>query len=692
MPDTLPPPSEFPHAPGMTSAKVRAFDWASHPLGPIDGWPVALRVVLDFMLASHFPKFLVWGEHQTMFYNDAYRPILGDKPEALGRPLPEVWHETWPYVAGIAARAMAGEATFMQDMPLTVTRYGYRESTYFTFCFSPVRDECGAVRGWAATVMETTQATHAQQQLRAEASSLEQEVALRTADRDRLWALSDALMIVSRFDGVIVAANPGWTQALGWSELETVGRHVRAFVFSGDTAELDAEGNLLRSDAYRRQVRMRFLRRDGQVRHIAWSVVAAGGFLHAVGRDETEEILRSEQLSEAQERLRQGQKMEAIGQLTGGIAHDFNNMLQGIMLPLQLMQRRLQQGRGQEAQGYIDAALASARRAASLTQRLLAFSRRQPLDVRPTDVVAMLQGLESMLRSSCSENVTLVIDVQHEDLWSVRTDLHQLENAVLNLAINARDAMPAGGTLHLSVRNETVGEGHEMAKGRSGMVPGEYVRVSVADTGTGMTADVIERAFDPFFTTKPIGLGTGLGLSMIYGYMRQTGGAVEIESREGGGTTVHLYLPRSEQQAQDEPPAALSAQPLARRRDSVLVVEDDATVRALVVELLHDMGFQVMQAASGTEAMALLSGALQYDLLITDVGLPGPNGRQVADFAREQLPAIRVLLMTGYAERAALGDDLLGHAMELIVKPFDAPAFVHKVQRMMHHEGAAAQG
>ncbi|AVP57578.1 hybrid sensor histidine kinase/response regulator [Pulveribacter suum] len=669
------------------SAKVRAFDWAGHPLGPTEGWPLALRIVLDFMLASHFPKCLVWGPERTVFYNDAYRPLLGDKPDPLGRPFQEMWHETWEEVRPMAERAEAGEATFLQDKFFVVQRNGYPEHTWFTFCFSPLRDERGAVGGWAVTVIETTQTHVAQQQLRAAASSLEHQVALRTADRDRLWALSDALMIVSRFDGVIVAANPGWTQALGWGELETVGRHVRAFVFEGDTTALDAEGNLLRTVAQRRQVHMRFLRRDGQVRTIAWSVVAADGFLHAVGRDETEELQRSEQLSEAQERLRQGQKMEAIGQLTGGIAHDFNNMLQGIVLPLQLMQRRLQQGRGQEVQGYIEAALASARRAASLTQRLLAFSRRQPLDVRPTDVAAMLQGLETMLRSSCSENVELVIDAQPEGLWPVRTDMHQLENAVLNLAINARDAMPGGGTLRLAVCNETVGGGHDMARGRSGMAAGDYVRLSVADTGTGMSADVIERAFDPFFTTKPIGLGTGLGLSMIYGYMRQTGGAVEIESREGGGTTVHLYLPRSEQQAQEEPPPALSPQPQARRRDSVLVVEDDNTVRALVVELLHDMGFQVMQAASGAEAMALLSGALQYDLLITDVGLPGPNGRQVADFARERLPAIRVLLMTGYAERASMGDGLLGAAMELIVKPFDAPAFVHKVQQIMQHEG-----
>ena len=682
-------PTQFPHAPGVMSAKVRAFDWASHPLGPIEGWPQALRVVLELMLASHFPKCLVWGEHHTTFYNDAYRPILGDKPEALGQPFGEVWYETWGQVEHIAERALQGEATFMQDMPLVVQRFGYPEQTYFTFCFSPVRDDHGVVGGYAVTVIETTQMHHMQQQLRAEASSLEQQVALRTADRDRLWTMSDALMIVARFDGVIAAVNPGWTAALGWSEADTVGRHVRAFVHGGDTAELDAEGTMLRTGTQRRQVRMRFLRRDGQVRSIAWSVVAGDGFLHAVGRDETEDIERAQQLSEAQERLRQGQKMEAIGQLTGGIAHDFNNMLQGIVLPLQLMQRRLQQGRTQEVQGYIDAALGSARRAASLTQRLLAFSRRQPLDVRATDVGATLGGLETMLRSSCGENILLDIDIA-PGLWNVRTDLHQFESAVLNLAINARDAMPVGGRLRVAAANAPVHAEHAIASGSSGLAAGEYVRVSVSDSGTGMPAEVIERAFDPFFTTKPIGQGTGLGLSMIYGYMRQTGGAVEIESSIGAGTTVHLYLPRSEDGPQNEAPATLDAHDHERRRDAVLVVEDEATVRSMVVELLRDMGFQIMQAASGTEAMALLSGALHFDLLITDVGLPGPNGRQVADMARERLPSIRVLLMTGYAERAAMNEQsLLGQDMELLVKPFDAPAFVRKVQAIMGVETAA---
>ncbi len=682
-------PPGFPYSPGVMSAKVRAFDWDSHPLGPINGWPPTLHVVLELMLASYFPKCLIWGEHQTTFYNDAYRPLLGDKPEALGRPFPEVWHETWLEVREIAEHALQGQATFCQDMPFTVLRYGYPEETYFTFCFSPVRDAQGVVGGYAVTVIETTQSNQTQRQLRAEASSLEQEVAQRTADRDRLWSLSDALMIIARLDGSIVSVNPGWTAALGWSEADSIGHHVRDFVFGEDAAELDAEGTLLRTVAQRRQARMRFLSRNGQVRTIAWSVVSADGFLHAVGRDETEELARAQQLTEAQERLRQGQKMEAIGQLTGGIAHDFNNMLQGIVLPLQLMQRRLQQGRLQDVQSYIESALDSTRRAASLTQRLLAFSRRQPLDVRPTDVAAMLAGLQTMLRSSRGENIRLSIDVE-PGVWWVRTDLHQLESAVLNLAINARDAMPGGGELRIHAANSPIACDHGAASGRSGLVAGDYVCLSVSDSGTGMPGDVIERAFDPFFTTKPIGQGTGLGLSMIYGYMRQSGGAVEIDSRVDAGTTVRLYLPRCEHSAQIDPPVELGGQAHERRHDAVLVVEDDATVRATVVELLQEMGFQVMQASDGTQAMALLSGALQIDLLITDVGLPGPNGRQVADLARERLPAIRVLLMTGYAERAASSEGLLGDDMELLVKPFDAPAFMHKVQQMLGVDSPAA--
>ncbi len=660
--------------------KIRQYDWASHPLGPLDGWPIALRFALETVLSSQFPKCLVWGTGLTTLYNDAFRPILGQKDEALGRPFNEVWAEAWPVVSPIAQRALEGESTFIEDFPLTINRNGYDEQAYFTFCYSPVRDEAGAVVGLMDTVIETTGKVNAERQLREATILLSQQVAQRTADRDRLWLRSDALLLVARFDGDIVAVNPAWTDWLGWSEQETVGRPMRSFAHAEDDAVLDDEFAQLQQGAQKRQGTLRFCHRDGAAHWVSWTASPADGFIHFVGRDVTEEHARAQALAEAEEQLRQGQKMEAMGQLTGGIAHDLNNMLQGIVLPFQIIRQRIAQGRQEDAGKYIDAGLAAARRAASLTQRLLAFSRRQPLDSRPVDMVASINGLESMIKTTCGENIALQLSFA-SDLWPALTDAHQFENAVLNLAINARDAMPSGGTLRITADNV------HLDAAANHTVPslddGDYVCVAVSDTGTGMSDDVLNRAFDPFFTTKPLGQGTGLGLSMIYGFMRQSGGIAVLESSAGQGTRVSLYFKRAQAAAvleHAEPSMPLSG---PRRPDSALVVEDDDTVRALAVELLRDSGFFVMEAASGNAAMALLSGAVHFDLLVSDVGLPGPNGRQVADYALEKLPAIKVILMTGYAEQAAMSPQFLGARMELLVKPFDAQALVSKVHAMM---------
>ncbi len=679
----------FPHAPGAMSARIRAFDWASHPLGPIAGWPPAMRQALELVLAARYPQALVWGPERRLLCNDAYAELLQGLPDAPGQRVQAVWGQEWRRLLPLVERAEAGEAVLVPSERLALH---HARPSFFTFGLTPVRDAGGAVGGWVNLAIETTQAKGLQQRWRAEAHSLERRVVQRTADRDRLWNLSDALMLVLEFDGTIVAANPAWAQALGWSEAQSLGRHLCDFIHGDDIARLRQEALILRTAVQRRRLTLRLVCRQGQpVRTVAWSVVAADGLLHAVGRDETEELERDRQLSDAQEHMRHMQRMEAIGQLTGGIAHDFNNMLQGIVLPLQLMQRRLQQGRAQDAAGYIDAALGSTRRAASLTQRLLAFSRRQPLEVRPTDVAAMLGGLDHMLRSSCGENITLDVQVQ-ADLWSACVDQHQLESAVLNLAINARDAMAGRGALHIAAVNACVGEGHAGGRGCSALDPGRYVLLSLRDSGCGMAPEVVDRLFQPFFTTKPVGQGTGLGLSMVYGYMRQIGGAVEIRSQPGQGTTVLLYLPRSRL----APPAAqavqLGGQSLAGRRDSVLLVEDDDTVRALVVELLGELDLCITQAADGSQAMALLSGQRQFDLLIADVGLPGPSGHQVAELARQQNPDIRVLLMTGYADRGDLDHDLHTDRLELLAKPFDAPALVRKVRQVMGLQDAAPRG
>ena len=672
--------ASFPRTPGFMADRIRRFDWANHPLGSIEEWSVALRFSVEIVLSSSFPKCLVWGDERTLVYNDAFIPILGNKPDALGRPCREVWAEVWEAIDPLLERAFGGESPFIEDFPLVVNRHGYDEQTYFTFCYSPVRDETGRVVAIMDTVIETTGKVHAEIKLIEATMSLSQQVAERTADRDRLWFRSDALLLVARFDGGIVAVNPAWTEWLGWSEQETVGRTMHSFVHSDDEALMDAELARLQNGAQKCQGKLRLCHRDDGPHWVLWTASPADGFIHFVGRDVTEEHLREEALHEAEEQLRQGQKMEAMGQLTGGIAHDLNNMLQGIVLPFQIIRQRIAQGRSDEVERYIEAGLAAARRAASLTQRLLAFSRRQTLDSRAVDVEASLHGLESMINTSCGENIALEMEFG-ADLWPALTDAHQFDNAVLNLAINARDAMPGGGTLRITADNV------HLDKANNHMVPGledgDYVCVAVSDTGTGMSGDVLARAFDPFFTTKPLGQGTGLGLSMIYGFMRQSGGIAVLESSAGQGTRVSLYFRRSQMQMapeQIEPASLLGG---SRRPDSALVVEDDDTVRALAVELLRDCGFFVMQAASGTAAMALLSGAVHFDLLLSDVGLPGPNGRQVADYAIEKLPAIKVILMTGYAEQAAMNPNFLGDRMELLVKPFDAQALVNKVHAVM---------
>ncbi|MBV7540825.1 PAS domain-containing sensor histidine kinase [Acidovorax sp. sic0104] len=673
-------PAGFPRAPGAASDKIRRYDWARHPLGPVQGWPRALLFAVEMVLASDFPKCLMWGEHRYCFHNDAFRTILGDKPDALGRPVQEVWSEVWDVISPIVDKAFRGESTFVEDFPLTINRHGYDEEAYFTFCYSPVRDDTGVVVAMMDTVIETTGKVIAERGLREAAASLEQQVAERTADRNRLWLGSDALLMVTRFDGQIVAVNPAWTSVLGWTEQETVGRQVQAFAHPDDEPTLMGELNSLQKGAPKRQGTLRYRHRDGTDRWVAWTAAPADGFIQAVGRDVTEERAQAEALRSAEEQLRQSQKMEALGQLTGGIAHDLNNMLQGIVLPLQLIRQRIAQGREAEAGKYIDAGLAAAKRAGALTQRLLAFSRRQPLDSRPVDLAASLASLETIVRSTCGENIALQMALQ-PDLWPAYTDVHQFDNAVLNLCINARDAMPERGTLRIEADNVNLEASGDNSV--PGLDAGEYVRVTVSDTGVGMSADVMARAFDPFFTTKPLGQGTGLGLSMIYGFMRQSGGLAVLESTVGQGTRVSLYFCRSRAEAAAEraDPAPMLTSP--RRPDSALVVEDDDTVRVLAVELLRDNGFYVMEAASGSAAMALLSGAVHFDLLVSDVGLPGPNGRQVADYAREKLPAIKIILMTGYAEQAAMNPQFLGAQMELLVKPFDAQALVNKVLSVM---------
>jgi signal transduction histidine kinase/ActR/RegA family two-component response regulator len=416
-------------------------------------------------------------------------------------------------------------------------------------------------------------------------------------------------------------------------------------------------------------------------------------FIHAVGRDVTAEKAAAEELARAQEQLRQAQKMEAVGQLTGGLAHDFNKLLTGILGSLALMRTRIAQGRTRELDRYLDAAQESADRAAALTHRLLAFSRRQTLDPKPTDVARLTASMEEFIRRTVGPAIE-VRTTMADGLWATLCDPNQLESALLNLAINARDAMPDGGQLAIKAVNKSLGDLRaarlcELAPGELApgeLAPGEYVMISVSDTGTGMPPEVLDRVFEPFFTTKPLGQGTGLGLSMVYGFARQSGGHARIESEVGRGTAVHIYLPRYVGEAAPDEAGATAA---GRARgagavETVVVVDDEPVVRRLATEVLREFGYQVIAAADGPEGLSILQSDLRVDLLVTDVGLPGGmNGRQLADAARERRPGLKVLFITGYAEAAVIGNEMFEPGMQVITKPFAMDTLAARIRAMI---------
>ena len=394
----------------------------------------------------------------------------------------------------------------------------------------------------------------------------------------------------------------------------------------------------------------------------------------------TEDRARDEALQAAEDQLRQSQKMEAVGQLTGGLAHDFNNLLAGISGSLDLMQTRIAQGRVADVERYLMAAQGAAKRAAALTHRLLAFSRRQTLSPRPTDVNRLAIDMEELIRRTVGPAISLEM-VAKGGLWSTLVDPNQLENALLNLCINARDAMPDGGKITIETANRWLDE--RSARERD-LPPGQYVSMCVSDTGSGMSSDVIQKAFDPFFTTKPIGVGTGLGLSMIYGFARQSGGQVRIYSEVGQGTMVCVYLPRHAVGEDIETEASVAGPGVAGEGETVLVIDDEPLVRMLVVDVLEDLGYVALEAGDGPQGLKIVRSDARIDLLITDVGLPnGMNGRQVADAAREVRPGLKVLFVTGYAENAVLSHGHLDPGMQVVTKPFDVNALGSRIKALI---------
>lgn len=520
---------------------------------------------------------------------------------------------------------------------------------------SAPREQADGSLIWDGLQIDATARITAELALRELNEHLEQRVAQQTAERNRVWEMSRDLLAIIGFDGQLKAINPAWEKTLGRDSETLLSLSFREQVHPDDHEAVQGMmQRLLKGESVSRfEDRLRHA--DGSWRWIAWTLVPEGDVFYAVGRDVTAEKKAAAELEQAQEALRQSQKMEAMGQLTGGVAHDFNNLLTPIVGSLDLLQRR--GVGGEREQRLIAGAAQSAERAKTLVQRLLAFARRQPLQPVPVDIGELLGGLSDLLSSTMGPQIRLVVEI-NGGVPPAKADPNQLEMALLNLAVNARDAMPDGGTLRITAVADEVGE-----RNSTGMRPGRYVRLSVADTGMGMDEGTLARAIEPFFSTKGIGKGTGLGLSMAHGLASQLGGALKIATRLGVGTNIDMWLPATASTGNERE----EAKPLDMTSTAgvALLVDDEELVRMSTAEMLHDLGYEVVEATSAEEALRLVESGLVPDLLVTDHLMPGLNGTDLARRLLSQRRDMQVLIVSGYAETDGVAPDL-----PRLAKPF----------------------
>ena len=486
----------------------------------------------------------------------------------------------------------------------------------------------------------------------------------------------------------ITGVSDSWLALLGYARDEVIGHQLSEFIAPGTELWEGVERERLMKDGEIHEIERRFVRSDGAIvdalisarldRHNGLTGIVCA-LIDITARRRAEEALRS-----SEERLRQAQKMEAVGQLTGGIAHDFNNILHGIGGCLELMERRIAQHRSEEVGRYIQEARLSVNRASALTSRMLAFARRQSLQPLLIEPDSLVRGIEDLIRRTMGPSIQVEVGL-HDGLLKALCDQNELETALLNLAINARDAMPDGGTLTISTADRILAPAdvaeHEGAK------PGSYVQIAVRDTGMGMPPDDVQRAFEPFFTTKPTGQGTGLGLSQVYGFVRQSGGLVQLESAPGQGTTVRFFIPGQAGGVAEPSEGPYGATRTDNRTAfgvgaAVLVVEDDKGVRTLIVEALREWGCIVLEAEDGPSGLRIIQSQVDIDLLITDVGLPGLNGRQLAEATRVIRPDLPVILVTGYAG-AAFRDMELDEGVEILKKPFSLEYLEERISSVL---------
>jgi PAS domain S-box-containing protein len=687
------PAQRPPLPPGGTATAAEATDWAATPLGAREAWPQSLKTAAAIVLGSNVPMALCWGPDLLLIHNDAYGEILGDRRPALGKPIREVWADVWDRISADVPRIMAGETLFNEAAERPIVRDGQVRTAWLSVCYTPVRDESGAVAGIFAIVTSGSDDRDEAQRLR------------ESEERFRLIADSAPVpMWVTKLDRTRGFVNRAYLDFVGVDYGRALTFDWRTILHPDDAPRVLAESlaGEARLETFSLEARYRSARGDwrwlrsiSQPRwgpggeHIGFIGVAhditdwkqAEGTLRGVNdRLEQAVAARTADLKAAldrvqaemgerervEEALRQAQKMEAVGRLTGGIAHDFNNLLTPVIGGLEMIVGRLTDDR---LKRLAESALEASRRGAKLTTQLLAFSRIQRLSMAPVAIDAVIANLGQILTHTIGAGIEVRMALAAGA--SALCDENQLENAILNLAINARDAMPDGGTLIISTALTAEPDCPDLAGG-------DYVRISVADTGQGMPPEVVSRAIEPFFTTKPFGQGTGLGLAQVYGIARQAGGTLRIESDEAQGTIVHIILPRAgeavaAESGQASPDARVPRLPAAR----ILIVDDDAGVRSFLAGAVADLGHSVREAADGPSAIAAIEQGLP-DLMLVDFAMPGMNGAEVARAARALHPSLPIVFVTGYAQSDQIDADFADAPM--LRKPFGIAALASAIK------------
>jgi signal transduction histidine kinase/CheY-like chemotaxis protein len=701
--------------------RVRRHDWDSTPLGPPAQWPDVLKTTVALSLASHFPQAIVWGPDLITLYNDAFMPILGSKPEALGRPFNEVWREAWSEIGPIVGAAFAGQATFIENFPLVIERGSGPEQAYFTFCYSPVRDQFGKVVGMLDTVTETTSTVFMTQRLAvldaigsAVANVTDPQAIMATtarilaahlnlsncayADMDEDedgftirgdWARAGSPSIVGHYRladfGRLAVANLGagkplvindnlaelapeeaaTFQAIGIAATICVpliknGRLTALMAIHDKTPRVWSSNDLalLLEVTERSWAHIERARADAAVRE----GLAALAELNATLEQRVEE--RTTRLRQTEAALHQSQKLEAIGQLTGGVAHDFNNLLTIIRSSVDFL--RMPNLSDDRRQRYMTAVAETVERASKLTSQLLAFARRQPLTPEIIDVRKQVQSLGDMLETVTGARIHVKVELCERPCY-IRADLSQFETALINMALNARDAMNGQGTLWLRLN---CGAGMPQIRGHAGAGQA-FAAIALEDTGTGIAPQTLEHIFEPFFTTKEVGKGTGLGLSQVFGFAKQSGGNVDVSTVVGKGSVFTLYLPEVEPEERHEPAGEETTHlVLEKGRHRVLVVEDNLEVGRFANQILQDLGYETAWATNAEQALEMVGpDAMAFDAIFSDVVMPGISGIALARQLRQRRKDLPVVLTSGYSEELAHS----GHeGFAFLSKPYSA--------------------